>query len=236
MSVSCHNGCWRSAVRFSCGILIAQLPASQVDEHVFERGMVCGEPRQRMPGLLEMVEQERQGFMQLLDRERQPVAAEFHRMHAGQGAHAGFLDQPITGELDHVRTAQRLDQFPRGSRRDDLALVDDGDPVTEPLRFVHVMRREQHRASFALKPFNQSPELPPGLRVEPTGGLVQEPNGRGPPPLGGSPRNRRAGPPTKAQATASLCFWPPDSFEYHVRRLSVSETNSSKLCTSVPLA
>src|ERR1017187_7072048 len=86
MRVSCHNGCWRSAVRFSCVMLIAQLPASQVDEHVFERGMVCGKPRQRVPGLLEMVEQERQRFVQLLDRVRASVTAAFHSMPARQGA------------------------------------------------------------------------------------------------------------------------------------------------------
>jgi len=82
------------------------------------------------------------------------------------------------------------------------------------------MRREQHRAPLALEPLDQSPELPSRLRVEPARGLIQK-------------QNLRV--PDSAQATASRCFWPPDSFEYHVCRLSVSETSSSRLWTSVPL-
>jgi len=58
-------------------MLISQLPAGQVDKHVFERGMMRGEPRQSVPRLLEMVEQERQRLVQLLDRQRQPSLRRF---------------------------------------------------------------------------------------------------------------------------------------------------------------
>ena len=60
------------------------------------------------------------------------------------------------------------------SERDHVALVDDGDAVAEPLGLVHVMRREQHRPAARAEPEDDVPELPPRLRVQARGGLVEE--------------------------------------------------------------
>src|SRR6266478_1231948 len=91
MRVSCQSGCWRSVVCLSWLMLIAELAASQVDEDVFESGVVGGQASQCAAGLLKMAEQEWQSFMQLLDGERQPIISTLDRMHARQGAHGGLF-------------------------------------------------------------------------------------------------------------------------------------------------
>ena len=55
-----------------------------------------------------------------------------------------------------------------------LAVIHDGHPVAQPLGFFHVVGGEQDGAAGGLEALDQAPELPPGLGVEPGGGLVEE--------------------------------------------------------------
>ena len=70
--------------------------------------------------------------------------------------------------------SQRLDQLPRGPQRDDAPVVNDGHPLAQPLRFLHVVRGEQDGAAARLESLHHFPELAAGLRIEPRGGLVEE--------------------------------------------------------------
>ena len=57
--------------------------------------------------------------------------------------------------------------------RDDAAVIDNGHPITEHFRLFHVMRGHKDRAA-ARPNASAAPELPPRLRVEPGGWLIQE--------------------------------------------------------------
>src|SRR5205814_3600624 len=67
-----------------------------------------------------------------------------------------------------------LNQIRRRAFGDDLPMVHNREAITDPFRFIHVMSGEQHCAAAALKLANDVPELPPALRIEPSGRLIQE--------------------------------------------------------------
>ena len=66
------------------------------------------------------------------------------------------------------------DQLARRAQGDDLALVDDGDAVAEPLGLVHVVGGEKDGSAAVLQVPDDLPELAAGLGVEARGGLVEE--------------------------------------------------------------
>ena len=57
---------------------------------------------------------------------------------------------------------------------DHATVVDNGQPVREPVRFVEVVGREQHGRPLVGEPFDLGPHLGPGFRVEPGRGFVEE--------------------------------------------------------------
>jgi len=61
-----------------------------------------------------------------------------------------------------VMPAQLLDQFRRRAFRNDHSVIHDRQPVAQPFRFVHVVRRQQHRSARPLKRPNDGPKLPDG--------------------------------------------------------------------------
>ena len=61
---------------------------------------------------------------------------------------------------------RRGDQLARRVEGHDLAVIDDGDAVAEPLGFVHVMRGEQHSAAGLAEAADDVPELAARLRIE----------------------------------------------------------------------
>src|SRR5208337_5165590 len=73
-------------------------------------------------------------------------------------------------------TAQSLNQIRRRPLGDDLPVIDNRQPVAKPLGLIHVMRGKQHGAAVALKVSNNVPQLPPALRIEARGRLVQKEN------------------------------------------------------------
>ncbi len=90
----------------------------------------------------------------------------------------GFRVEPaggaVHGELDDLVQALRLNQFAGRSERDAAAVIDNRYAVGEALRLVHVMRCEDDRAALGLECRDQVPKLPPGLRIESGGWLVEE--------------------------------------------------------------
>src|SRR5690242_8013683 len=73
-----------------------------------------------------------------------------------------------------IRNVDRLLQLARRSQGDHVSVIDNGHPVAEPLCLLHVMRRQDDRASFGLKARDQVPQLAARLRVEASRRLVEE--------------------------------------------------------------
>ena len=93
----------------------------------------------------------------------------------------------------------------RRPERDHAAVIDDGHAVAEDLGFIHVVRRQQHRAARVAEPAQRCPRA---------GGATAD-RGRS------SARRGTAAPglPASAHASASRCFWPPDSLPTQLARL-----------------
>src|SRR3990172_7232857 len=77
-------------------------------------------------------------------------------------------------DLDDEICVEGGDQIAGGPHGECLSPVDDGDPVAESLRLLHVMGREQDGASPVLVGEDRGAEGKPRLGVEPRGRLVQD--------------------------------------------------------------
>ena len=100
-------------------------------------------------------------------------------------------------EFDHVLATQADDQFVRRASGDDLAVVDDGNPIAEPFRFVEIVRRDQNGPSLSAVGANDFPQLAPRPGIESRRRLIEKQE------FGIADQWR--------QATANLCFCPPES-------------------------
>ncbi len=77
--------------------------------------------------------------------------------------------------LDHVRARDRRLELQRRVERDELAVVDDRDPVAELVRLVHVVRREHHReVALAAEAIEHLPDRDARHGVEPGRRLVED--------------------------------------------------------------
>ena len=65
-------------------------------------------------------------------------------------------------------------EFVRRPLRDDLAPVEDGDPMGEPVRLLEVLRRQEDRDAAGDEVADDLPHHPPTPRVEACGRLVEE--------------------------------------------------------------
>ncbi len=70
--------------------------------------------------------------------------------------------------------AKPRNQFGRRTFSNYLSMIHNGKPVTQPLRLVHVMRGQEHRAARLLKCANDVPELAAALRIKSGSRLVEE--------------------------------------------------------------
>src|SRR3972149_6225418 len=89
-------------------------------------------------------------------------------------------------DLDDEVCVEGGDQIAGGPHGERLSPVDDGDPVAEALRLLHVMGREQDGASPVLVGEDRVAEGKPRLGVEPRGRLLPDEQFRGPPPRAGT--------------------------------------------------
>ena len=75
----------------------------------------------------------------------------------------------------HEVPAKAVLEVFRGVDGDDLSVIDDGDPVAQPVRFFHVMRREDDRDPFLLRERGDVvPEVVAGLGVKAERGFIEE--------------------------------------------------------------
>src|SRR5688572_15004569 len=68
----------------------------------------------------------------------------------------------------------RIDELGGRPERDYMAVIDNCDSVAQPLGLVHVMSRQHNGAPRSTELLDQSPELPPRLRIETGGWLVEK--------------------------------------------------------------
>src|SRR5690242_20150997 len=78
------------------------------------------------------------------------------------------------GQPDLVPLADQAHQFVPRALGDELAVVDDADPVAQPFGLFHVVRGVQHGHPGAGQPFHALQDRVPALRVDPDRGFVQD--------------------------------------------------------------
>ena len=106
--------------------------------------------------------------------------AAFHVPGAGdtlhiRGEHPGEPVHVANGlDRDHRVGADALLQRGGGIEGEDHAVVHDGHPFAQPVRFLHVVRGQQDRLAVPVQLAEQVPQGEPALRVQPRRGLIEE--------------------------------------------------------------
>src|ERR1700738_2888604 len=129
-------------------------------ENIFPTGPARGQAQKLTPLPFHLVEQGGNRQVQFLNVECYQAIVPAYRFNAGQLA-PGFQRRAVRisshRKLDNVMSAQALDQIWRRTLCNDLTLVHDRQPVTESLRLVHIVSRQQDGAAVALKCPNDLP-------------------------------------------------------------------------------
>ena len=79
-----------------------------------------------------------------------------------------------SADFDHVAARVPQDELRGAALHEDLAVVDDDQPVAEPGGLLHVVGREHDTQAAGLELLQPVPDLVTGLGVEPRGRLVQD--------------------------------------------------------------
>src|ERR1700733_8847882 len=83
-------------------------------------------------------------------------------------------DLPV-GDLAHPRIVLvLLDQVARGLRGQQLAMVDDGNPIAHRLGLLHRVRRQQNAPALLAQVLDPAPQLTPRLRIQTCRRLVEQ--------------------------------------------------------------
>src|SRR5688572_29161869 len=159
----------------SGGRLLAERSAGVPEEHVVEAGAGQGQGLGAESGTVEHADQVRDGDVALVDVEPDEivlVARLAHERLVANGLQDGF-GGPVDADGDDVPGDLAL-QLVGGAVSDDLAVVDDRQPVGQGVRLLDVMGRQEYgRARFA-----QTADLVPHPRsrlgIEAGGRLVEE--------------------------------------------------------------
>src|SRR5437867_1401028 len=105
-----------------------------------------------------MREQQRQGFVQVLDRQRKAIRERLDGVHSRQATETGFVECAIAFYFHHLRAAQGLDQFAWCAQGDYFPLFHDRDSITKALRFIHVVSRQEDSPALGLESLDESPK------------------------------------------------------------------------------
>jgi hypothetical protein len=84
-----------------------------------------------------------------------------------------MLGRPVHADRHHVASDLPL-ELVRCTVRDDLTMVDDGDPVAERVGLFQVVRGEEDGHALVAQPAYLVPHVRPALRVQAGGRLVEE--------------------------------------------------------------
>src|SRR3990172_2138798 len=164
---------WEIAIRTKprMGMSGPKLPAGHGDEHVLQRGRAHLEVQQPRLGYV------RQCGQRLGDvRRKQDIAAVVvdEATHGGQGEQVVAVDGGGERALDRAVEVEVEDEVAGSVEGLDAAAVHDRDAVAKGLGLLHVVGCEDHSLALIADVLDEVPQVVPGLRVEPGGGLVEE--------------------------------------------------------------
>src|SRR5579863_4528809 len=161
-------------------LLLAQMSSRQPHENIFQACLARSQMLQFAALLVDCLEQCGDRQMRLLHVERDQAFILSHRFDARQGApcRKSCTVASAHRKFHHMMSAQPVDQISGRSFGDDLAMIDNCQPVAQAFGLVHVMRGQQHRAAIALEDANDVPQLASALRIESRGRLIQKQNFR----------------------------------------------------------
>ena len=153
--------------------------AGVLEEHVVERRTGQRQAGDAEAGLAQHAQEFRHRRPAVLDDDVDPALARRHVAHEAQP-----LEQcrrtfrrrlaVLEGQRDHVAAELRLEAG-RAALGDDPAVVDDGQPVAETIRLLHVVRGQKDRQPLVLvEPFQVLPQAGAVLRIKSGGRLVEE--------------------------------------------------------------
>src|ERR1700724_2654124 len=124
-------------------------------ENIFQTGLPRGQAQKLTSLPFHFVEQGGNRQVQFLHVECYqaivPLAYRFNARQLAPRFQRRAIRTSSHRKLDNVMSAQALDQIWRRTLRNDLTMVHDRQPVTESLRLVHIVSRQQDGAVVALK-------------------------------------------------------------------------------------
>jgi hypothetical protein len=151
--------------------------AGQGEEHLIQAGLTEREVRDRQLGAGQRPQRMRDP-VRVVDPRRQPcrVRCQVHRHPERLGQQplgVGPLLRVTQPHLQRARSDRGL-ELAGGALSDEVAVVDDGDPVGELVGLVQVLGGQQHRGPAGGQRPDDLPDLAAATRVQPGGRLVQE--------------------------------------------------------------
>src|SRR5207302_6134815 len=161
----------------------ADVPASELQEDVVQRGLPERQTDHADPVSVEPAQQVRDGATGIADGEADPERLRRESLQGDealqQAADIGLLTGQIlwSGSLElegHSVGPDTRFQIRRRPLNDDPPVVDDRDPVAEPIRLLHVVRGKEHGGALAADSLELLPESGAALRVEALGRLVED--------------------------------------------------------------
>src|SRR5216684_6770461 len=155
---------------------IAKLPAGERDEKILQRRFVRRKRHELRPLLLDGADQLRHGLGQRMNAHQPAPAMRCNAGAAFDGLDNGLIERRLTRELDDVARFELRDQLGRSTESDEVAMIDDGHAVAEPLGLFHVVGRQEDGASLLPEALHDIPQLQTALRIESGGGLVEKEN------------------------------------------------------------
>src|SRR5258708_2465129 len=112
------------------------------------------------------------------ERRRGTVMSSVTQFPSGQRNEDVLQSDLAVGRLADFRVvAMRRNQSRGRAYRQYLAVIHDGNAITNCLRLLHRVCREKNAAPLLAKALDPVPQLAPALRVEPRRGLVEQHQG-----------------------------------------------------------
>src|SRR5438067_3880006 len=146
----------------------ADVPAGELQEHVLEIGAAVQEAQ--APHRAQALDRGRR----IADVAERGLAVKLRAVAEAPPVAFSPLLHALAVHLDHLGLDVLMDERARRSLGERHAVVDDLEPIAQPLGLVHEMRREEDRLSLPQKRAQLLPQEVACLRIEPRGRLVEE--------------------------------------------------------------
>src|SRR5579863_8536638 len=152
------------------------MPPCESHENIFKTRLARGEVQQLRALTADSIQQRRNGLMRLTNVQANQTIIVADGIYSGKSP-PGFKRGAVgeaSFKLHDMMSAEPVNEICGSTFGDDLAVIHDGEAVTEAFGFVHIMRGQKHGATVALKSAHDVPQLATALRIEAGRGLVEE--------------------------------------------------------------